>query len=134
MRSPAWRPTAGRWFHLILTADRPASLPSRFSSRVHHRLVLRLADDNDYFMAGAEAGALTPDSPPGRGLLGRAEFQVAVFGGATGTTAQARAIGQLAAAMRRQQVPDAHGVEQLPDIVRLSRAARDGRWGARRSA
>jgi S-DNA-T family DNA segregation ATPase FtsK/SpoIIIE len=134
----------GRWFdalaslaadgrplgiHLILTADRPASLPSRFSSRVQRRLVLRLADDNDYFMAGAEAGALTPDSPPGRGLLGRAEFQVAVFGGATGTTAQARAISQLAAAMRRQQVPDAPRVEQLPQIVRLSElpATADGR-------
>ena len=125
----------GRWFdalanlaadgrplgiHLILTADRPASLPSRFSSRVQRRLVLRLADDNDYFMAGAEAGALTPDSPPGRGLLGRAEFQVAVFGGTTGNTAQAHAISQLAAAMRRQQVSDAPRVEQLPEIVRLS--------------
>jgi DNA segregation ATPase FtsK/SpoIIIE, S-DNA-T family len=125
----------GRWFdalanlaadgrplgiHLILTADRTASVPSRFSSRVQRRLVLRLADDNDYFMAGAEAGALTPDSPPGRGLLGRAEFQVAIFGGATGTTAQALAISQLAAAMRRQQVSDAPRVEQLPEIVRLS--------------
>ena len=134
----------GRWFdalanlaadgrplgiHLVLTADRPASLPSRFSSRVQRRLVLRLADDNDYFMAGAEAGALTLDSPPGRGLLDRAEFQVAVFGGATGTTAQARAISQLAAAMRRQQVSDAPRVEQLPAIVRLSElpATADGR-------
>jgi DNA segregation ATPase FtsK/SpoIIIE, S-DNA-T family len=125
----------GRWFdalanlatdgrrlgiHLILTADRPAALPSRFSSRVQRRLVLRLADDNDYFMAGAEAGTLTPDSPPGRGLLGRSEFQVAVFGGATGNTAQARAIGQLTAAMHRQQVSDAPRVEQLREIVRLS--------------
>jgi DNA segregation ATPase FtsK/SpoIIIE, S-DNA-T family len=134
----------GRWFdalanlaadgrplgiHLIVTADRPASLPSRFSSRVQRRLVLRLADDNDYYMAGAEGGALTPDSPPGRGLLGRAEFQVAVFGGATETTAQARAISQLAAAMRRQQVPDAPRVEQLRTIVRLSElpATADGR-------
>ncbi|HEV2253451.1 MAG TPA: FtsK/SpoIIIE domain-containing protein [Streptosporangiaceae bacterium] len=125
----------GRWFdalanlaadgrplgiHLVLTADRPASLPSRFSSRVQRRLVLRLADDNDYFMAGAEAGVLTLDSPPGRGLLGRAEFQVAVFGGETGTTAQARAISQLAAAMRRQHVSDAPPVDQLPERVRLS--------------
>jgi len=103
-----------------VTADRPASLPSRLSSRVQQRLVLRLADDNDYYMAGVEAGALTPDSPPGRGLLGRSEFQVAVFGGATGSTAQARAIGQLAATMRRQRVGDAPPVEQLPEIVRLS--------------
>jgi S-DNA-T family DNA segregation ATPase FtsK/SpoIIIE len=134
----------GRWFdalanlatdgrplgiHLVLTADRPASLPSRFSSRVQRRLVLRLAEDNDYYLAGVESGVLAPDSPPGRGLLGRAEFQVAVFGGATGSTAQARAIGQLAATMRRQQVPDAPRVEQLPEIVRLSDlpATADGR-------
>ncbi len=125
----------GRWFdalanlatdgrplgiHLVVTADRPASLPSRLSSRVQQRLVLRLAEDNDYYLAGVEAGALTPDSPPGRGLLGRSEFQVAVFGGVTGSTGQARAIGQLAAAMRRQQVQDAPRVEQLSEIVRLS--------------
>jgi len=134
----------GRWFdalanlaadgrplgiHLILTADRPASLPSRFSSRVQRRLLLRLADDSDYFMAGTEAGMLTPDSPPGRGLFGRAEFQVAVFGGETGNTAQARAISQLTAAMRRQQVSDAPRVDQLRGIVRLSElpATADGR-------
>ncbi len=125
----------GRWFdalanlatdgrplgiHLILTADRPASVPPRFASRVQRRLVLRLADDNDYYTAGAESGVLAPDSPPGRGLLGKGEFQVAVFGGATGSTAQSRAIGQLAVTMRRQQVSDAPQVEQLPEIVRLS--------------
>ena len=97
-----------------MTADRPASLPSRFSSRVQQRLVLRLADDNDYFMAGVEAGVLTPDSPPGRGLLGRAEFQVAVFGGATGSTAQSRAISQLAESMRRQQVRTRRGSSSCP--------------------
>jgi S-DNA-T family DNA segregation ATPase FtsK/SpoIIIE len=134
----------GRWFealanlasdgrplgiHLIVSADRPASLPSRFSSRVQRRLVLRLADDNDYYMAGVEAGTLTQDSPPGRGLFSRGELQVAVFGGSTGSTAQSRAITQLAATMRRQQVADAPRVEQLTGIVRLSElpAMADGR-------
>jgi DNA segregation ATPase FtsK/SpoIIIE, S-DNA-T family len=134
----------GRWFdalanlaadgrplgiHLVVTADRPASLPSRFSSRVQRRLVLRLAEENDYYMAGAESGVLTPNSPPGRGLLGRGELQVAVFGGSTGSTAQSRAITQLAAAMRRQQVADAPRVEQLPEVARLSElpALADGR-------
>ena len=134
----------GRWFdalanlatdgrplgiHLVLTADRPASVPPRFASRVQRRLVLRLADDNDYFAAGVDSGVLTPDSPPGRGLLGKGEFQVAVFGGQTGSTAQSRAIGQLAGTMRRQQVSDAPRVEQLPEIVRLSDlpATADGR-------
>jgi S-DNA-T family DNA segregation ATPase FtsK/SpoIIIE len=95
-------------------------VPPKFASRVQRRLVLRLADDNDYSSAGVEPGALTPDSPPGRGLLGKGELQVAVFGGATGSTAQSRAISQLAAAMRRQQVSDAPRVDQLPKIVRLS--------------
>ena len=71
----------GRWFdalanlatdgrplgiHLVLTADRPSSLPSRFASRVQRRLVLRLAEDNDYYMAGVESGVLTPDSAGAR--------------------------------------------------------------------
>ncbi|MGH3279729.1 MAG: FtsK/SpoIIIE domain-containing protein, partial [Trebonia sp.] len=125
----------GRWFdalanlaadgrplgiHLIVTADRPASVPPRFASRVQRRLVLRLADDNDYYTAGVESGTLTPDSPPGRGLLGKGEFQVAVFGGSAGSTAQSQAISQLTATMRRKQVPDAPRVEQLREVVRLS--------------
>jgi S-DNA-T family DNA segregation ATPase FtsK/SpoIIIE len=134
----------GRWFdalanlaadgrplgiHLVVTADRPGSLPSRISSRVQRRLVMRLADDNDYMFAGAEAGVLTAGSPPGRALLGRAELQVAVFGGETGSIAQSGALAQLAAAMRRQQVNDAPRVEQLAEVVRLSDlpAAVDGR-------
>ena len=125
----------GRWFdalanlaadgrplgiHLIVTADRPASLPSRLSSRVQRRLVMRLAEDNDYTFAGVEAGVLTPESPPGRGLLGRAEFQVAVFGGETGSTAQARAIGQLAASDAPSAGDGRARVEQLAEVVRLS--------------
>jgi DNA segregation ATPase FtsK/SpoIIIE, S-DNA-T family len=73
---------------------------------------------------------LTPESPAGRAVLGRGEVQVAVFGGIPDGTAQARAIGQLAAAMRRQQVTDAPAVGQLPEVVRLSdlrATAPDGR-------
>jgi len=106
--------------HVVLTADRPTALPSRLSSVIQRRLTLRLADDDEYTVAGAERGILTPDSPPGRGLLGRAELQIAVFGGSPGITAQAQAVAQLATAMRRQQVPAAPRVEQLPSLVRLS--------------
>ena len=56
--------------HLVLTADRPAALPPRLSSVIQRRLMLRLADDNEYQVAGADGGILTPESPAGRGLLG----------------------------------------------------------------
>ena len=106
--------------HVVLTADRPASLPPRLASRIQRRLVLRLADENEYAMVGTEAGILTHDSPPGRAVSGRAELQVAVFGGSPDATVQARAIAQLAASMRRQQVPDAPRVGELPTLVTLS--------------
>ncbi len=115
--------------HMILTADRPAALPPRLSSRVQRRLVLRLADDSEYPVAGAEPGILTQASPPGRAVMGRAELQVAVFGGSPESRAQAQAITALAASMRRQQVVAAPRIEQLPELVRLSElpAIADGR-------
>ena len=115
--------------HVILTADRPAALPPRLTSRIQRRLTMRLADDAEYVLAGAEPGIITTDSPPGRAVIGRSEVQVAVFGGSPDIMAQARAIGQLAASMRRQRVTGAPRVEQLPEIVRLSDlpAAVDGR-------
>ena len=106
--------------HVILTADRPAALPPRLSSVIQRRLTLRLADDTEYALAGAEPGILSMESPPGRALMARAELQVAVFGGSPDIVAQDRAISQLASAMRRQQVPAAPRVEQLPELVRLS--------------
>jgi DNA segregation ATPase FtsK/SpoIIIE, S-DNA-T family len=106
--------------HVVLTADRPTALPPRLSSVIQRRLTLRLADDDEYTVAGAERGILSAESPPGRGLLAQAELQVAVFGGAPGITAQAQAVSQLALAMRRQQVPAAPPVRQLPGLVRLT--------------
>jgi S-DNA-T family DNA segregation ATPase FtsK/SpoIIIE len=106
--------------HLILAADRPAALPSRLASHVQRRLVMRLAEETDYAFAGVESGVLTPDSPPGRALFGRFEFQVAVLGGEPGAAAQGHAIGRLAASMRGQRVPGAPGIGQLPQVARLS--------------
>jgi DNA segregation ATPase FtsK/SpoIIIE, S-DNA-T family len=91
--------------------------------------VLRLADDSEYLAAGAEQGILTPDSPPGRAVMGRAELQVAVFGASPDAAAQALAISRLADTMRRQQIAAAPPVRQLPELVRLSElpALADGR-------
>jgi len=106
--------------HVILTADRPTALPSRLSAAVQRRLILRLADDNEYALAGVPRGILTPDSAPGRALMSHTELHVAVMGGSPDITAQSRAITGLAAAMRRQQVSAAPAIGQLPELVRLS--------------
>ncbi|HEY6790832.1 MAG TPA: FtsK/SpoIIIE domain-containing protein [Trebonia sp.] len=125
----------GRWFealnalaadgrplgiHVIVTADRLAALPSRLGSAIQRRLMMRTADENDYAMAGVGKGVLTRDSPPGRAVMGSAELQVAVLGGAPDPMGQARAITQFAAAMRRQEVARAPQVGRLPELVRLT--------------
>ena len=106
--------------HVILTADRPGALPPRLNSAMQRRLILRLADDNEYALAGAERGMLVADSPPGRAIMGGTELQVAVLGGSADITEQAHAIERLAGALRRQQVAQAAPVGRLPDLVRLS--------------
>lgn len=115
--------------HVLLTAERPGALSSRLSSAIPRRLTLRLADENEYAIAGAGQGVLTPDSPPGRAVMSHAELHVAVLGGSADITAQSRAITRLAATMRRQQVPAAPAIKQLPTLVRLSElpATADGR-------
>jgi S-DNA-T family DNA segregation ATPase FtsK/SpoIIIE len=106
--------------HVIVTADRLSALPARLTSAIQRRLIMRLADDSDYGMLGIGRGVLGHESPPGRAVLSGAELQVAVLGGAPDNMGQARAITQLAGAMSRQGVATAPGVEQLPELVRLS--------------
>ncbi len=106
--------------HVILTADRPGALPSRLSSAMQRRLVLRLADDNEYGLAGVERGVLGTDSPPGRAIMAGTELQVAVLGGSADVTVQAQAVGRLAGSLRRQNVARAAPVGKLPSLVPLS--------------
>ncbi len=115
--------------HVIVTADRLSALPARLTSSIQRRLIMRLADENDYAMAGIGRGILGPDAPAGRAVLSGAELQVAVLGGAPDNIGQARAISQLAGAMRRRGLAAAPRVEQLPELVRLSElpATADGR-------
>ena len=115
--------------HVILTAERPGALSSRLNSAIPRRLTLRLADENEYAIAGVDKGVLTPDSPPGRAVMAHAELHVAVLGGSADITAQSHAITRLAATMRRQQVLAAPAIKQLPLLVRLSElpAIADGR-------
>ncbi|GAY17819.1 FtsK/SpoIIIE domain-containing protein [Mycobacterium sp. shizuoka-1] len=100
--------------HVIVAADRPGALSASLSSTIQRRLVLRLASDDDYGLAGVSADVLSAASPPGRGVMDGQEVQVAVFGGDANTAVQGRAIAQLAEAMRDK------GFQEPEPVVRLA--------------
>lgn len=106
--------------HVLLTADRPASVPSALASAVQTRVVLRMADPNEYHAMNLPADVLKPTSPPGRGLLGGAEVQVALLGRRVDVGSQAAELRQFAAALRRAGVPAAPPVAAVPDRVPLA--------------
>jgi DNA segregation ATPase FtsK/SpoIIIE-like protein len=66
--------------HVLITADRPASVPSALASAMQTRVVLRTADPNDYQSMNVPADVVKPSSPSGRGMLQDVEVQVAILG------------------------------------------------------
>ncbi len=70
--------------HVTGTAPTRVGLPSATVAAFGTRVVLRMTTDDDHTMLGAPAGILTSESPPGRGLVDRAEVQVAACSLATG--------------------------------------------------
>ncbi|GIG57805.1 cell division protein FtsK [Longispora fulva] len=106
--------------HVLLTADRPASVPSALASAMQTRVVLRMVDPNEYSMMGVPADVLGPTSPPGRGLLGGSEIQVAILGKAADVGSQAANVRRFATSMIRAGVPVAPAIERLPDRVPLA--------------
>lgn len=105
--------------HVLLSADRPAAVPSALASAVQSRVVLRMADANDYAMMGLPTDVLTAGSPPGRGLLGGREIQVAVLGQRIDAGAQAASVRQFAASMIRAGVVAAPPIQRLAERVPL---------------
>jgi DNA segregation ATPase FtsK/SpoIIIE, S-DNA-T family len=106
--------------HVAVTADRPATLASSIGSGIQRRLVLRLADENDYAMLGVPVDVMQPDSSPGRGLLDGHEVQVAVPGGVPSAVAQAAVIARIADELRSDGASSAPTVGRLPARVALS--------------
>jgi S-DNA-T family DNA segregation ATPase FtsK/SpoIIIE len=103
--------------HVVITADRPSAIPSSLASTIQRRLVLRLASDDDYVLAGVSGDILSATSPQGRGILDGRELQVAVFGGDANVAVQARAIERLAEQMRRDRFAAPEPVERLSDRI-----------------
>ncbi|BBZ35914.1 FtsK/SpoIIIE domain-containing protein [Mycolicibacterium confluentis] len=106
--------------HVIITADRPAAIPSSLASTIQQRLVMRLASDDDYLLAGVPGDILSSASPQGRAIMDGLEIQVAVLGGDPNVAVQARAIDELAARMRAQGFTPPAPVERLSEHIQLT--------------
>jgi S-DNA-T family DNA segregation ATPase FtsK/SpoIIIE len=51
--------------HVVISADRPGALPVALAAQVQRRVVLRLADPNDYSTFGLPSDVLDPEVPTG---------------------------------------------------------------------
>jgi S-DNA-T family DNA segregation ATPase FtsK/SpoIIIE len=100
-----------------ITADRAGAVPTPLAAAVGRRLVLRMANDDEYLHAGLERSLyLGASLPPGRGFVDqRLEFQCAVVGGEPAGSAQAASIERIAAELRaRHPAASVPGVRLLP--------------------
>jgi len=105
--------------HVVLTADRPGSVPTSVSSSVPRRVVLRLSDDSAYLMLDVPDDVLSATSPAGRAVIDGHEGQVAVLGGSRSVVDQAEALAVLAERMRTAGVGDVPAVRSLPTEIAL---------------
>jgi S-DNA-T family DNA segregation ATPase FtsK/SpoIIIE len=105
--------------HVVLSCEQRGGLPPALASSVQQRIVLRMASAEDYSMLDVASDVISADSPPGRGLIGDYETQVAVLGGTNDVGAQAAAIRAFAESMRRAGGAAAPPIQRLPDSVPL---------------
>ncbi len=104
--------------HVVLTADRRASVPNSVSSVVTTRLVLRLAERDEYAVLGVDSAlASGARLTPGRGFIqGTTEVQVAVWHGAD-PAAEQRALADLVRSLRERHTRAFTVVGRMPTSV-----------------
>lgn len=100
--------------HVVITADRFQSIPNALNAMLQRRVVLRMSDADAYNILNVPRDVLTPESVPGRAIVGENEAQIAVIGGTRSMKEQSLAIERMAASMSRRGVPDAPPVRALP--------------------
>jgi DNA segregation ATPase FtsK/SpoIIIE, S-DNA-T family len=106
--------------HVVMSADRPNSIPQSIASTVQRRVVLRLADAEEYLLLGAPKDVLNQTSPPGRGVLDGNEVQFAILGDSQNVALQAREVQELAEVMKRAGTPSLAPIGRLPEQLWLS--------------
>ncbi len=105
--------------HVVMTGDRPNALPPSIAATVQRRIVLRLADAEEYLLMGVPKDILGPSSPAGRAILEGTECQLALLGENPNVAVQAREISALAATLRRAGLAAPTPIGKLTDQVRL---------------
>ncbi|WP_084099836.1 FtsK/SpoIIIE domain-containing protein [Demequina sp. NBRC 110051] len=100
--------------HVVLTADRAASISNSLQATVQKRVVMRLADQDGYSPLGAPRDILDAESPAGRGIVNRLECQVAVPHGLTNARDLAQALERDAAVVPAATRAAAEPVGSLP--------------------
>ncbi|WP_084079439.1 FtsK/SpoIIIE domain-containing protein [Demequina sp. NBRC 110057] len=100
--------------HVVLTADRAASISNSLQATVQKRVVMRLADQDGYSPLGAPRDVLDAESPAGRGIVNRLECQVAVPHALTNARELSEALARDAARMPAAIRPAAEPVGSLP--------------------
>ena len=111
----------GRQFgvHFVMTADRRSAFPLALTSAVGGRIVLRLANQDEYAAAGVPLEMAAGMSSAGRAIFNELETQVALLGGDEGGDAQTQAMKKLAEHLRSLEHVPPTPVRILPDDVRL---------------
>ena len=113
--------------HIAASMERSTSAAHSVTSLFTRRIVLRQPTTDGYLALGVPKDILTPDSPPGRGILpdSKHEIQLAILGDSVNAVAQSRTIEALAEFMRTQKREDPKRVESLPTEVPEAAMPRD---------
>ena len=106
--------------HVVMTGDRPNSVPTSIASTVQRRIVLRLADAEEYLLLGVAKDILSQTSPAGRGIVDGNEIQFAILGDSSNVAVQAREMQTLANSMRRVDAARPAPVGKLADLIPLN--------------
>jgi DNA segregation ATPase FtsK/SpoIIIE, S-DNA-T family len=106
--------------HFVMSSDQRGGMSTALAATVQRRIVMRMADPEDYGFLAAPATILNPDSPPGRCIVDDSEVQVAVLG--AGSDAQSQSIGldRFGVAMRNSGISSAVAIQRLPEEIRAS--------------
>lgn len=116
----------GRQFgvHFAMTADRRSAFPLALTSAVGGRIVLRLANQDEYAAAGVPVELAAAATTAGRAVLDDLETQIALLGGDESGDAQTTAMSGLAESLKGRLHREPTPVRILPEELRLESVPR----------
>ncbi|MFC5338967.1 FtsK/SpoIIIE domain-containing protein [Leucobacter denitrificans] len=104
--------------HVVLSAERPGSVPVTMASSIQQQFILRLANPHNYAQVGVDS-ELFENAPAGRAVLAGSneEIHIALLGERPDLAGQAEALLELAASLRDSDVRAAVEVCNAPELV-----------------